>query len=383
MENVCKLRFESIAAGGAAVARLDGKTVFAEGGAPDDVACCRITEEHKTYAKAELLEIIEASPVRIKNGCAFYGACGGCNLQHIDYNAQLVAKTGILAGSFIRIAGFCPPTPEVFPSPAWEYRNRMQFHKETAHGGGAFGLKGRQGIIAVSDCPVAAPGIRSLLQGGGKAISLPPDKDRFTVYSKDGLLLNEGGQERGKIRLLDREITVDAGAFFQSNSVMLEKLLAVLLEIAGGADSSLPMADLYAGVGTFALFLGGLFSKTDLAEENKKALNVARENLKGREAAFYASRDADWAKEAKRRKAPYSFIVADPPRSGLAPRLAAWLAEAGPPLLAYVSCDTASLARDSQILTRGGYVLKSLYLFDFYPQTAHIESLAVFEKRAS
>jgi 23S rRNA (uracil1939-C5)-methyltransferase len=380
MENVYKLRFESIASGGAAVAHLEGKTVFMEGGAPDDVACCRVTEEHKTYAKAELLEIIEASPVRIKSCCAFYGNCGGCNLQHIEYKAQLAAKTAILTDCFVRIASLSPPPPEVFPSPDWEYRNRMQFHKEPSHGGSAYGLKGRERIIMVSDCLVAEPGIRSLLQGGGKTISLPPDKDRFTVFSKDGLLLNEGGQERGKIRLLDREITVDSGAFFQSNSVMLEKLLAVLLEIAGGADSSLPMADLYAGVGTFALFLGGLFSKTDLVEENKKALGVARENLKGREAAFYACHDADWAKEAKRRKTPYSFIVADPPRSGLAPRLAAWLAEAGPPLLAYVSCDPASLARDSQILTRGGYVLKSLYLFDFYPQTAHIESLAVFEK---
>jgi 23S rRNA (uracil1939-C5)-methyltransferase len=380
MENVYKLRFESIAAGGAAVAHLDGKAVFVEGGAPDDIACCCVTEEHKTYAKAELLEIIEASPVRIKSGCAFYGICGGCNLQHIDYNAQLASKTAILTDSFVRIAGFYPPLPEVFLSPAWEYRNRIQFHKEPTYGGGTFGLKGREGIIAVSDCPVAAPGIRSLLQGGGKAINLPPDKDRFTVYSKDGLLLNEGGQKRGNIRLLDQEITVDVGVFFQSNSVMLEKLLAVLLEIVGIADSSMPMADLYAGVGTFALFLGGLFPKTDLVEENKKALGVARENLKGREAAFYASRDIDWVKEANRRKTPYSFIIADPPRSGLAPRIAAWLAKAGPHLLAYVSCDPASLARDSKILTRGGYVLKSLSLFDFYPQTSHIESLAVFEK---
>jgi 23S rRNA (uracil1939-C5)-methyltransferase len=161
---------------------------------------------------------------------------------------------------------------------------------------------------------------------------------------------------------------------------MLEKLLAVLLEITGSADSSLPMADLYAGVGTFALFLGGLFSKTDLVEENKKTLNVARENLKEKKAAFYACRDADWVKETKRRKTPYSFVIADPPRSGLALSLTAWLAEAGPPLLAYVSCDPASLARDSQILTCGGYVSNSLYLFDFYPQTAHIESLAIFEK---
>jgi 23S rRNA (uracil1939-C5)-methyltransferase len=380
MENVYKLRLESIAAGGAAVAHLDGKTVFVEGGAPDEIACCRVTEERKTYAKAELLEIIEVSPVRIKSGCAFYGKCGGCNLQHIDYQAQLAAKTTILTDSFARIASLFPPPPEVFSSPVWEYRNRMQFHKEPAHGGSAFGLKGREGIIVVSDCPVAELGIRSLLRGGGKAISLPPDKDRFTVYSKDGLLLNEGGQELGKIKLLDREITVDAGAFFQSNSVMLEKLLVVLLEIAGDADSSMPMADLYAGVGTFAFFLSGLFPKTDLVEENKKALSVARENLKGREAFFYVCRDTDWVNEAKRRKTSYSFVIADPPRSGMAPRLAAWMAEEGPHFLAYVSCDPASLARDSKILISGRYVLKSLKLFDFYPQTAHIESLAVFEK---
>jgi 23S rRNA (uracil1939-C5)-methyltransferase len=330
-----------------------------------------------------MLEIIEASPVRINAACALYGVCGGCHLQHIKYEAQLATKTAILTDCFAKIGHLHPPPIEVFSSPEYEYRNRMQLHKEATDrdNGVILGLKGREGIVAVRDCLIAESGIRSLLQGGAKKnLSLPPDKDRFTVFSKDGLLLNEGGKERGKIRLMNKEIQVDAGAFFQSNCVMLEKLLAVLLETASKADRFLPAADIYAGVGTFAVFLSSLFPKIDLVEENKRALSVARENLKGKDAAFFACRDQDWVKEARRLKTSYSFITADPPRTGLAPRLAAWLAEAGPPLLAYVSCDPASLARDSRILTGGGYTLTSLIIFDFYPQTAHIESLAVFEK---
>ncbi|MDR2953189.1 MAG: class I SAM-dependent RNA methyltransferase, partial [Treponema sp.] len=207
MEKICKLRFESIAQGGAAVARLEGKTVFIEGGAPDETALCRVIEEHKTWAKAEMLEIIEASPVRINAACDLYGVCGGCHLQHIKYEAPLGAKTAILTDCFAKIGHLHPPPVEVFSSPAWEYRNRMQFHKEaTDRGNGVIlGLKGREGIVAVRDCPIAESGIRSLLQGGaGKNLNLPPDKDRFTVFSKDGLLLNEGGKERGKIRLMNK-----------------------------------------------------------------------------------------------------------------------------------------------------------------------------------
>ena len=395
MDGIYKLQLTNIAAGGAALARVEGKTVFVEGGAPDEIACCRITEEHKTWAKAELLEIIEASPVRIDSACAFYTQCGGCNLQHIEYNAQLAAKRAVLTECFSKIGGLRPVEPEIFPSPPWEYRNRMQFHclrenEPLARSQGAerlkFGLKARFGdIIAVSDCPIADPGIREILQRGGKELRLPPEKDRFTVYSRDGLLLNEGGQERGKTRLLEKDVLLDAGVFFQSNGVMLEKLISVLLEIAGTADAGLPMADLYAGVGTFAVFLGAVFPKIDLVEENKKAVGIARENLRGSSVEFFALRDSDWVKEAKRRKQKHGFMVVDPPRAGLASRLASWLAEDGPPLLAYVSCDPASLARDSKILTepkvrKSGYKLTNIKLFDFYPQTSHIESLAVFER---
>jgi len=391
VKDVYKLRLESIAPGGDALGRFEGKPVFVEGGAPEETVCCRVLQEHNTWAKAELLEIVEPSPARVNAACAFYARCGGCNLQHIDYDAQLAAKAAILKDSFLKIGGLQPPEIAIIPSPPWEYRNRMQFHclRQKAKGTleRQYGLMGRRSgeIIDIKDCPVAATGIRELLKSPkgngreGNEITLPVEKDRFTVFSKDGVLLSEGGKRKGKITLLDKEILIDAGLFFQSNCFMLEKLIAELRIIAMEADTNMPMADLYCGVGTFAYFLKDMFARITLAEENKTAVSLARENLRGTDAEFFAIRDTDWPRTLLRRKDAFGFAVVDPPRAGLAPKLATVLAQEGPPVLAYVSCDAASLARDCKILTNGGYALKKLSFFDFYPQTAHIESLAVFQ----
>ena len=397
--DVYRLRLETIAAGGDALGRFEGKTVFAEGGAPDETVCCRIIEERKTWARGEILEIIEPSPLRIKSICPFYdscgntfGKCGGCNLSHIDYNSQLALKVSILMDSFLRIGLLHDasqlPQPEVFPSPPWEYRNRMQFHcfRQQAKGKDSlkYGLMGRRSreIIPVNDCPVAVPGIRNILNSSqGKEICLPVEKDRFTVFSKDQTLLIEGSRRnKGRIKLLDKEIFVDAGLFFQSNCFMLEKLVLELRETAENAQHNLPMADLYCGAGTFALFLGQIFPKVILAEENKSAISLARENLSGINAEFIALRDNEWQQCLLRKKEAFGFAVVDPPRAGLSPKLALALAQNGPPVLAYVSCAPPALARDSKILADGGYKLQQLKLFDFYPQTAHIETLAVFIK---
>jgi len=381
--DVCKVRLEGIAPLGEAIGRFGGKAVFVEGGAPQETVLCRITDEHKTWARAQILEIVEVSAARVEALCLFYGKCGGCNLQHIDYDAQLAAKASILTEQFENIGGFSPPQPEIVPSPPWEYRNRMQFHclrQKAKSGGATFGLKGRASgeIIAVSDCPVACAGIRKILRS--QKLSMPPEKDRFTVFAAGDLLLSEGGHERGKVNILEKEITVDAGVFFQSNIMMLEKLILKLREIAASADCNLQMADLYSGVGTFALFLGEIFAKIILAEENKNAVSIARENLIGRDVEFFDLRDTDWEKALFRRSADLSFAVVDPPRAGLNLKFASFLARSGSPVLAYVSCDSASLARDSKILTGSGYKLDTLTLFDFYPQTSHIETLAVFKK---
>jgi len=172
--------------------------------------------------------------------------------------------------------------------------------------------------------------------------------------------------------------------FFQSNCTMLEKLILELLKTAEGVNRNLPMADLYCGIGTFAFFLAGMFPKVILAEENKSAVSHARENLKGVNAELFALRDTDWQKtifkEQNKLSGAFGFAVVDPSRAGLAQKFASALQRDGPAVLAYVSCDAAALARDAKILTAGGYKLNKLTLFDFYPQTSHIESLAVFER---
>jgi len=391
---VFKTRIEKIAAGGAGLARIEGKSAFIEGSAPGETVLCRVTAEHRSWLHAELLEIVESSQDRVQPACPLWGKCGGCNLQHLSYPAQLAAKTAILEEAFVRIGGFCPPQPLlqealVFSSEPWEYRNRMQFHAIRRHPKGEsdvlWGLKARKkgDIVPVADCPIADPGIRAVLRGKSEKTlaQLPPSgKDRFTVYARGGLFLSEGGITRGKTRILDRELTLDAGVFFQSNGAMLEKLITNLREIViGKADRNLPMADLYCGVGTFAAFLGDLFPHIDLVEEHTTALAVARENLAQLKSAdFYAQRSEQWAHSGLSRR--YGFICADPPRQGLDPALARRLAADGPPLLAYISCDPATLARDSALLLEGGYELAELRWYDFYPQTAHIESLALFVK---
>jgi 23S rRNA (uracil1939-C5)-methyltransferase len=377
-------RIETIAAGGAGLARVDGKPVFIKGGIPGERLVCSITKDHRSWAQAEILELLDSSQDRVKPVCGIYGTCGGCNLQHLGYKAQLAAKTAILKDAFVRIGGCSPPEPAVIPSEPWEYRNRMQFHAIRESGkksdGLLWGLKSEKSASAVPvpDCPIADSGIRKLLREKEKKRLLTPlGKDRFTVYSRGDLFLSEGACSRGKTRILDQELSLDASLFFQGNGAMLEKLVADLLVIAAEADRSMPMADLFCGVGTFAAFLGKLFPNSALVEENKTAIALARENFAAR-GDFFAQRGEDWVKQNSPKG--FSFIIVDPPRQGLNQSLALRLASEGPPLLLYVSCDPATLARDSKILTAENYTLKELRFYDFYPQTAHIESLAVFAR---
>jgi 23S rRNA (uracil1939-C5)-methyltransferase len=369
------------------MASRDGMKVFIDMTAPGDLVKARITREYGTWARAELVEILEPSPLRIPPACPLYGICGGCGLQHLSYETQLEAKTNILKNAFARIGGFAVE-PELIPSPPWEYRNRVQFHR----GGSGLlsvGFKARKSddVIIVSDCPIADKGIRNALKEG--TLIPPPEKDRFTVYSRGEFFLCEGGKERGKMPLLDRDIILDAGVFFQSNAFMLEKLIVDLKEAASAAVQAAPSsasaaplaaADIYCGVGTFALFLKNLFPRLNLVEENKTALALARENVQGEGIEYFAMKDEKWAKMKKTGQSAYSFITADPPRQGLSPLLRHWLVERGPPLFAYVSCDPASMARDSRELINA-YDLENLRLYDFYPQTAHIESLGIFRRK--
>jgi 23S rRNA (uracil1939-C5)-methyltransferase len=376
-------KIEKITSGGAGLAKAEGRVIFTELTAPGDLARLRIIEEHRSWARAELAEILEPSPLRVEPPCPLYGICGGCSLQHLSYPAQLAAKEDILADCLSRLGGLRleetqRPGISIAASAPLEYRNRIQLHSFPGDRRRLGFLKRRLNeIVRVQDCPVAEAGIRKALKEG--SILPPPGKDRFTVYSRDNLFLCEGGQSRGKVSILGKDILMDAALFFQSNAAMLETVITDLKALAQSADFRLPMGEIYCGVGTFSAFLGGLFPSVDLIESNKAALALARENTRNMDCQYYGLKDDDWVKN-KKSKREWGFAVIDPPREGLSPLTRGYLAEKGPPLLAYVSCDSSTLARDAKALCAGGYTIKNLSLYDFYPQTAHIETLALFKK---
>ena len=375
--DIVRAGIERIAGGGEGLARIGNQRLFVGLSAPGDVVRVKISEEHKNWARAEILEIEEASPLRVEPVCPVYGRCGGCSLQHLGYEAQLSAKEGIVRECFSRIAGLDALDgliSSVRPSVPFGYRNRVQFHC-LPQDRSCLGFKAIRdsGVVPLSGCPVAEKGIEKALKEG--TIKPPPEKDRFTVYSLDGLFLSEGGKSRGSISILGKNYTMDAGLFFQSNAAMLEALLVDLKNAAAASNHDLPLADLYCGIGTFAAFLGDGFPSLELVEKNKAALALARENVNNENCRFYAVSGDEWAKKHSRK---CGFMVVDPPREGMSPLLRKSLAEKGPEILAYVSCDPATLARDAKELTAVSYRLGEIRLYDFYPQTAHIESLAVF-----
>jgi 23S rRNA (uracil1939-C5)-methyltransferase len=378
---------ERLAAGGAGVLSFRGKRIFMDLAVPGDTVVGRIIQEKSGWARAELVAVESPSPRRVEPLCPLFGTCGGCSLQSLAYEAQVAEKAQILTDAFARLGGIpLPGTPRFVPSPPWEYRNRVGLHYDSR--GGKPGFKARRGsaIVPAPDCPIADPGIRrALREGSALPPALPPDRPsagRFTLYARGDTLLSEGilrgaTRRRGTTLLRGRELGLDAGLFFQSNGFMLEALIDDLLGVAGGADASLPMADLYCGVGVFAAFLGALFPRADLVEENAAAIALARENTRGLPTELFAQTVDRWVAG---RGLDYGFMVVDPPRQGLSPALRQALARRGPPTLAYVSCDAATLARDSRELVAGGYRLEQLRGYDFYPQTSHIESMAVFAR---
>lgn len=376
-QKIFTAKVDRLSADGSGVLSYNGEKFFVDGAAPLDT----VTARDCGRGRAELLCVEEASPFRVAPACPLFGCCGGCSLQHLSYDAQIDAKVGLLEAAFANIGQCAYPDIETARSAPFGYRNRVQFHRMP---NGRYGFKERRGaaVVPVNFCPVADEGINRAL--AEKRVLPPVEKDRWTVYARRGVFLQEGRNSRGTVEILDRRLALDAGVFFQSNADMLETLINDVVSLAHERDC-LTALDLYCGVGTFAAFLRSAgAASVDLVEENKAALDIARQNAATSgggqfNAEYFAVSTDRWVKNtALKTKKHYDFIIADPPREGLSPAAREWLCGLPAPIFAYVSCNPSSLARDAGILIQSGYALSSLTLYDFYPQTPHIESLAVF-----
>ncbi|HEX6926461.1 MAG TPA: class I SAM-dependent RNA methyltransferase [Longimicrobiaceae bacterium] len=414
-----QVSIESIAAGGEGVGRLpDGRAVFVHRTAPGDTAEAEVVESHARWARGRLLRVLTPGAGRREAPCPFYRRCGGCTLEHLRYEAQLEAKGRIVADALTRIGHLPVDPPAVVPSPRTErYRNRVSFALRRAERGrvlaGFHALASPDEIVDVDGrCLLPEPAIArvwDLLREhwGPDAQRLPSGEQlRLTLRSTTAgavSLLVEGGfspgrpQELleaveglkaiwhrppdGRARLLAGSpaleeqwggeiIAVAADAFLQVNREAAALLEAHVLELAGDVAGR-RVVDAYCGVGINARRLARAGAQVVGIELDRAAIAAAREpQVQGAE--FLEGTVEALLPEVL----PASLVILNPPRSGVAPEVVNALLESPAESVIYVSCNPATLARDVSRLA-SHYRLQDVRAFDLFPQTAHVETVAL------
>jgi 23S rRNA (uracil1939-C5)-methyltransferase len=396
-----EIRIEKIVHGGDAMGyAADGRPVFVPLAAPGEWVRVEPLEAHKGFLRARLLAVIEPSAERVAPRCRHFGECGGCQLQHLDYAAQLKAKEAVLREQLIRLGGIADaPIRPALPSPgAWNYRNHIQ----CAPAGGRLGFyrPGSHSVLPVAECHLpearllklweeldweSFPGLRQIgfrASGDEGMIVLEGDAGDLPEVSVESSVsaawLDDLGQTvylaGGPLRyeILGREFAVSAGSFFQVNTAMIPAMVETVLELAEAAPGETAL-DIYCGTGLFGAFLAERAARLIGIEESPSAAADFEANLDMFDTVELYAASAEAALEAIDAKP--DLAVVDPPRSGLTPQAMRALLKKAPPRIVMVSCEMSTLARDSRILAGAGYRLTALAPIDMFPQTSHLETV--------
>jgi len=368
---------EKLVAGGDGLARGEGKVIFVRGALPGETLRIRVLESKKDFEKAEIVTVITASPHRIPLVCPVAERCGGCDLMHADAEGQARFKVDMARDAYRRLGGFDPEYLTIETGSPLGYRNRVQWHTD-AQGRTGFQARRSHAVIPITECKVAHPALAPLF---ASKPNLSPRPGRYSAYGHQSygtLELMRADQEphgEVKVRVLDQEFVFGIETFFQSNLEMLERLIPYVM-----ADLKGKLAlDLYCGVGLFGRFLQKTFDSVIGLEENPVALDFAERNL-AKPFRLIGGRLEEWAVKPELQDMKPDTVVFDPPREGLAPAAREWLVNLSATRMVYVSCDPVTQARDLKAFLAAGWRIKDMRLFDFYPQTHHLEAVAHLER---
>jgi len=367
-------------------------------------------KRRKRYWKARpprvwITETHQASPLRIQASCPVFGVCGGCQLQHMRYEAQLEWKRSVVEGSLHEIGGFAdPPLRETVPCDIpWHYRNHMRF-SVNRNGQPGLTARGTHRVLPLESCPIAheqinrALGVLSnvpnqrpqvLIRCGaatGQMLLQPhPDPNLARQLAEAGLELRSETMEE---TLGGEMFRIRPSSFFQTNTAQAEKMAQLVLDgLALAATqhqivSEHPhtIVDAYCGVGTFALLLSPHVDNVIAIEESPSAIKDAQWNL--REVSNVEILKGKVEDLLPTLECHVDGLVIDPPRAGCQQVVLDALVQHPADRIVYVSCDPATLARDLNILCHlhPTYRLQSVQPLDMFPQTAHIECVAVLER---
>jgi 23S rRNA (uracil1939-C5)-methyltransferase len=393
---------ESVAAGGDGVGRTEGMVVFVPRSAPGDLARVRLTRA-KRFARGRLVSLEQPSPSRVDPPCPHYTAdsCGGCQLQHLAYHAQLDAKSSIIGDALRRIGRRDVANPRVAPSDSpWRYRRKLTLHVRRQSGGWIAGLHPFDDPVAVfdlRDCPITDERVLAVWTELRRAFDLLPRIDALRISVRlldDGASATvDGGDawttderffratpsltelwwrsDDGALRqLATRASTSQAGASFtQVNARVAAELREHLLARVRHYEP-VRVVDAYAGTGATALPLAADGRTVVAIEWDRQAVDQLRETLPSPSSAV-AGRVEDHLAD----NLPADVVLLNPPRTGVDARVAAALEATAekPRALFYVSCDPATLARDLSRLP--SYRLVDVRGYDMFPQTAHVETV--------
>ncbi len=431
---------ENLAYGGDAVGRHQGQAVFVPYGVPGDELMVKITEPHKTYCRGQIHEIVKPSSHRTKPLCGYFGVCGSCQWQMMDYQYQLEQKLSITREIFKRLGKIDIGQITVLsPADGWHYRNKAQYPVQASKDGNRMGyyrLKSHD-IVDIGECPlleqvinasyarvkeiINKSGLKGSIPGGHSgnlrhlilrhsrsedALSLvlvtryEPDLNKIAQRilaevpkiksiwqnvnpARGNVILGKkwnhlGGSEYLTERIGGLNYRLSPGSFLQSNletTGAAYQKIEECLSLSPGDE----VADLYSGMGSIALQLAGRAKRVVAIEEFAPAADDAKanaalngiancENLCGRvEDQLIKVKSAD-------------AVVLDPPRQGAAPGVIAAIIKLNPSRIAYLSCNPSTLARDAALLADGGFSLQKFFLADMFPQTYHIENLAILTR---
>jgi 23S rRNA (uracil1939-C5)-methyltransferase len=437
------VEFTDLLANGQAVGRFDGMVVFVDGPLPGESARVRLTEVKAKYAVGALLAREKTSPDRVEPFCPVFGACGGCQVQHLAYPAQLAWKHRIVADALARIGGFGDVdvrAPIGMDVPR-AYRNKMALVVEADHGAPVFGFYRARShrLVPIEHCPIVlepldaaiggllqsardpetAPAFRSVKHVVMRAgLASPNSVLSLTTETKSPAIAAGAAKIAAEVpgvsgisnsyelananavigRRMDfvwgrREMEetiegvrfrVSPASFFQINGAMVASIFRALAPLIAGAPR---IVDLYCGAGTFAIYFASRGAQVVGIEENAAAVVEARGNarLNNVEARVRFVRGrvegalTDGDGRAALREAGVVFL--DPPRKGSDEATLAALADAEVPQIWYLSCNPATLARDLRYLAGRGYGIGIVQPFDMFPQTGHVETLVTLTRR--
>ena len=366
------------------MAFVENLTVFVPLSATGDKLRVRINQIKGKTAFTEIVEILEPSPERVEPRCPYFGRCGGCDFQQMDYQAQLNAKAAIVRDCLSRIGkiNYEPEIPVIGSPKPYEYRSRAQWHVDTRTKRIGYFQRKSHDIIDVETCPILVPELGKILTelretiewesfwSGMVEIETAAAGGEVSIYSTEIIEPTE------EISLTANGETYlhDATSFFQGNPFLIEQLIEAAVGDAKGETA----LDLYCGVGLFTLPLARNFQKVTGVEGYDKAVDFAERNVELAQlenVEFHRENVGDWLKENAEKLKNLDFVLLDPPRAGTEKETIESLLQIKPQRISYVSCEPSTLARDLKILTASGYLIESIVVFDLFPQTHHVETV--------